>query len=272
MVRRTINSKIKAKVFKIYDNQCYICGYKIIQALVVHHIIPAELWGKDTYDIKNLVLICANCHKIVHRFSSNKYKNLDIAEFLISELNKESILRVKKIIKQLREFKDKIKSNGNLVQNPYTLKEAAEIVSDKNGFTSNMKDDVLEVLNLIISNIPKENVQKCSYRLLKNGKYISINLMNYLLFRTPGYGDFGEIPTHECLTSFPSEKIPTQYEPISQREPFKFKFAKVTNIGVSYEEMKNLSESEWKLFTEAIQIINQARKTRNWVSNISLSE
>lgn len=272
MVRRTIDPKLQAKIFERYDNRCFICGYSIRQALVVHHIIPAELWGKDSYDEQNLVLICANCHRIVHRFSTKKYNDANLNDFLSSELNDDSIKKVENIIQRAREFKNEIKRKGNIVENPYAVKEAVDIIAEKNGFSDEKRNQLFGVLDVIIAHIPIDIVPKCSYRLLKNGKYVSTSLMNYLLFRTPGFGDFGEIPIYECLMSYPLNKIPQEFSPIDNREPYYFKYVEAVNIGLSYDEALDLSEVDWEAFSEVCRKINDARKTRNWISNIDVKK
>lgn len=51
------------KAFKHYPHECQLCGYKeSIAALVVHHIDH----DRSNDDIDNLIILCANCHAIVH--------------------------------------------------------------------------------------------------------------------------------------------------------------------------------------------------------------
>ena len=48
-------------------NRCRACSFGLKCALSVHHRLPKELGGRDTPS--NLITLCVNCHKIVHRLS-----------------------------------------------------------------------------------------------------------------------------------------------------------------------------------------------------------
>jgi len=57
----------KNKMEKITElgGKCVKCGYSAdIRALVIHHIVPKAMGGSD--ESSNLVVLCANCHAIVH--------------------------------------------------------------------------------------------------------------------------------------------------------------------------------------------------------------
>ena len=53
----------RARALKHYGNSCKLCGYTIEDALEVHHIDK----NRDNNDLDNLVVLCCNCHTLVHR-------------------------------------------------------------------------------------------------------------------------------------------------------------------------------------------------------------
>ena len=70
----------KENLIKVLGNKCCICGYdRTIDALEFHHLIPEEKeYGiaaqgtchdieKDLAEIKKCILVCANCHREVHK-------------------------------------------------------------------------------------------------------------------------------------------------------------------------------------------------------------
>lgn len=63
-------------------NKCEFCGFdKYPEAIIGHHKLPKHLGGKDR--IKNCVLLCANCHRHIHKLireivSQKKYTIEDI--------------------------------------------------------------------------------------------------------------------------------------------------------------------------------------------------
>lgn len=59
----TSSKNYRAKALKHYGTECIKCGFSNIAALEVHHIDR----NRDNNDITNLVVLCANCHRIEHR-------------------------------------------------------------------------------------------------------------------------------------------------------------------------------------------------------------
>jgi len=99
----------KANLMKVMGNKCCLCGYNMLpDALEFHHIDPeAKSYGlasngtchdleKDLAEIQKCVLVCANCHRAIH-------KGLFSEEFL-----KEKQIYDETIAEQLREDKRKL--------------------------------------------------------------------------------------------------------------------------------------------------------------------
>lgn len=57
--------RIKVTLLSNHDNKCYVCHYDCIHILVVHHIKPLSEGG--TNELSNLVVLCPNCHALVHK-------------------------------------------------------------------------------------------------------------------------------------------------------------------------------------------------------------
>lgn len=272
MPREIINSSLKKEIFAKYGNKCYICRYSLKPTFCAHHIIPVSLGGKD--DIDNFVLLCSNCHTLVHFYSSKRYRDKGIRHYLNSELTEEAIEKLKGFIEKVQNVKREIENNKNLwtTKKPYTFDEAINIVSHKNKFTDYQRKLLSKAFKIVLENLPKSIVQKCSYRLLKKGRYISINLMNYLLFRTPAYGDFGEKPKFDSYIIFPNNISNVKFvRDVESRIAFNFKYFNCINLGLSYNELLKFIRNEWNLFRESCEMAHNARKTRNWVSNIDIT-
>ena len=55
-------SSYRKKALKYYNNKCSVCGYDILQVLVVHH----KDCNRKNNDIENLDILCPNHHKEYH--------------------------------------------------------------------------------------------------------------------------------------------------------------------------------------------------------------
>jgi endogenous inhibitor of DNA gyrase (YacG/DUF329 family) len=56
---------------KHYGPRCKKCGYSIIEALQVHHIDK----NRTNNDISNLLVLCSNCHVLIHKNINNDIHN-----------------------------------------------------------------------------------------------------------------------------------------------------------------------------------------------------
>ncbi len=269
--RGLLKPELKKLIYSKYADKCYVCDYTIKAALRVHHIIPREFGGKD--DIDNFVLLCSNCHTLTHYYSSQRYQNKEIKNVLKAQLKEDAIKRLEGLILKVQNARRAIAENGNVwtAREPYTIDKAIEVISRKNKFEQSQRNQLSQVIGIVLHKIPTEIRGKCSYRLLKEGKYLSINLMNYLLFRTPAYGDFAESPKFDCYLTFPKEKIPDELKPIEKRDVFLFEHFDCVNIGLSYDETLDLDSTDWSFFQNACRMAQIARRSREWISNVTLS-
>ena len=70
------NQKIVKRLKELYNNQCQICGFTFKKDngenySETHHLVLLKNNGAD--NIKNLVVVCPNCHKKLHYATKEKY-------------------------------------------------------------------------------------------------------------------------------------------------------------------------------------------------------
>ena len=63
-------NKLKERLAKTRGGQCEKCGHENYNILQVHHILPKASGG--TNEKSNLMLLCPNCHAIIH-LGESKY-------------------------------------------------------------------------------------------------------------------------------------------------------------------------------------------------------
>jgi len=276
MTREIVSAAIKQQVLDLFGNRCYACGFSIHTILRVHHRIPVSLGGTD--EIENLVLLCPNCHTLIHLFSSKRFDGREVSDFLAPEYSQETIGQIAKLSQAIKQARQRIKQNGNIwsasnlnSQRPYSVEEAIVSVAQRNKYPDEKLEQLREVFLLTLGHIPPELKTRCSYRLLKRGSYISINLMNYLLYRSPGYGDLGGNPTYDCFLIFTND-LKGHFKAFDKRNVFNFSYFDCVNLGLSFAEVFALTDTEWRNFGKACQMAAEARKSRDWISNIRIPQ
>lgn len=85
---KELSKRTISKIFKRLKIKCSICGWNKATC-DIHHILPRKSGGTD--DNSNLVILCPNCHRMVHNHSD--------------EITKEMLLNnsLDKIIEQIKE-------------------------------------------------------------------------------------------------------------------------------------------------------------------------
>lgn len=75
-VRRERDPRLKEDALAIHGLDCMACGFNFERAygplgrgfIEVHHVVPLAEAGRSTTDpARDLIVLCANCHRMVHR-------------------------------------------------------------------------------------------------------------------------------------------------------------------------------------------------------------
>lgn len=275
MQREFIDSRLVKKVHSKYKEKCAVCGFSVATVLRIHHVVPVSLGGRDL--LSNAILLCPNCHGIVHYFSSDNSYKFNLSRFLSKHYTKQSIKNIIQLLKRIQEAKAAIKKEGNTgkhrsprIRSPYTIDKAVLRVAIHNKFTPERVYKFKAALSLILKHIPATIRRHCSYRLLRKGDCISINLMNYLLYRSPAYGDLGSKPRYDCYITFTPHIL--QLTPKwRRRKVYEFAYFDAICLGLSLDEVIALSSTQWNDFKEGCIRASQARRSRDWISTIEIS-
>ncbi|WP_426154052.1 HNH endonuclease [Pseudomonas sp. DC3000-4b1] len=83
-----LRKEVIAKRMKQGNLVCDLCGYdgESINPMLrdslfeCHHIIPLSLIGETQTKARDIALLCANCHRLLHRAISNKKEWVSISE------------------------------------------------------------------------------------------------------------------------------------------------------------------------------------------------
>lgn len=268
MTREMLKPPTRAAVFHKFGDKCVICGYALAQSLQIHHVVPVNLGGKD--DLENLTLLCANCHRLVHHYSAKRFATRNLKELAKDALEVDAIPAFETLTQAIHQARVEMEQNNGRVEQPHSWEDALEAVARRNRYNEVKRQQFVSAMSQVVARLPPQVRSRCSFRLMRNEKYISINLMNYLLFRAPAHSDMGGAPVYECFFTAPSNTSLAQWAKAEGHDVFTFTYFDAINLGLSYKELLNLGEKDWHAFSEACLMALRARRSREWPSNISL--
>ena len=75
--QKKINKARRLRALEYKGSKCCICGYAVVEALEFHHVNPEEKdhkaslfaqkeWDEVQPELDKCVLVCANCHRLIH--------------------------------------------------------------------------------------------------------------------------------------------------------------------------------------------------------------
>lgn len=82
---RSAQPKVKRELINTGSKSCRICGYGCTPILHLHHIKDVQYGGDNSPE--NIVLLCPNCHAIVHTFMSDRAEKEYGLEYLVQWIN-----------------------------------------------------------------------------------------------------------------------------------------------------------------------------------------
>ena len=196
----------RRKIVHLRGSICNVCGYSLRPALRVHHIVPVSLGGGD--EESNLVLVCASCHSLIHHFATKAHDRKPLPKYLGNELSADALGRLRTLILKLqhaRRESDRSRKTARAV----TLDQAISKVADTGGFDDDEEASYRECLTAVLEAMPSEVSARCAYRLVRRGKYISINLMNYLIYVRRPTEILAAVPGTIAMCYFPIVLMPS---------------------------------------------------------------
>ncbi|GAB4119016.1 MAG: hypothetical protein Fur005_10500 [Roseiflexaceae bacterium] len=153
----------------------------------------------------------------------------------------------------------------------YTLNEALDSVKKKNRLNAQRYTMLETTFQRVFQHIPILVKQEPSFcvALRGQGRYISINIMNYLIYRTPAYSDRGDPPAYDCHILFEDDPPLLDHLPRDRnRQTFQFRDFPCINLGLFFEEVLDFQQEDWDAFANACMVAMTAKRSRSWPSNI----
>ena len=221
--------------------RCNVCGFSQEAALRIHHKVPVEFGGRDARN--NLIVICGNCHSLAHHLGTKSAVRAKDA--LSRTLGQSQRVKLLHLGAHIREARRRRKTHR------MSLNAAIQMLARLNKLDEPAKRVLGMGVERVVAAIPSEVRRVCAYRLIRNGRAFTINLMNYCLFRTPAFSDMGSVSgTNDgCFLAWPREARPSLLKRLPEgRIAFEFqtKGAEgLINLWLSRGEIVRLKPADW---------------------------
>ena len=95
-------TKNKKRYIKYHSKQCDICNFNFDELLEIHHILPLQQGGNNSFD--NISCLCPNCHSIMHKYIFSYCNNVEIPELEDWIKNNYTLTAHEKIIELYIKF------------------------------------------------------------------------------------------------------------------------------------------------------------------------
>jgi HNH endonuclease len=248
--------------------RCRACGFATRAALTVHHKIPLGLNGPDS--LANLTTLCANCHRIVHWLSTGdravEAHGYGLAQ---SPLARRRLLTLVRTIR-LRRLQE---IGPDLMQRSVVpFASAIQAVATRNGFDAAESRLFGRCIRRAVQAIAPADRKRCSVRLVRRARFISVNANNHLVIRAPAFSDAGYRLDGDMLIVWPQAVRPSILTAAEFRRASssRFKLIPHFNLSITWDECQSLVAEDWSVFRRACHDALTLARTRRWTSNVAL--
>ena len=182
------------------------------------------------------------------------------------------------LAKQIRVRRDKINTNDNRwiqgvdAKGSMDIQTAIDVVSERSGYEGHDRKDLERAIRLLIAKTPASVLKRCSIRLLKQGRYLSVNAGNHLLYRLPAYSDSGTKQDADAFVVWPASKLLSGWSLSDQDRivAFRFRLFDAICLALDAQDILGFTSDDWGSFQSACEEALSCRKTRDWPSNVSI--
>lgn len=248
------------------DGRCRACGIDVKPVLAAHHVVPVSLGGSDT--LRNLVTLCANCHRAVHWLAAGD-RCLEPHGYGLGE-SPATRRAIRTLARRIRNRRLREYGKGHVMESSVTLGSAFEAVIARNGLESEEARLLKRCFRLAWNAIRPEDRRECSVYLPRGARFISVNANNHLALRVPAWGDDRVRYDADVLMIWPQSIRPSTMEPGEFRSQAKgrFKLIPYTNLALTWDEALDFSARDWRIYRDAVHAGLTMARTARRKSNV----
>lgn len=154
-----------------------------------------------------------------------------------------------------------------------SLAAAIDRVVARNGYEGRDRATFVRAVRALFAKTPLEILRHCSIRLLKGGRYLSVNVGNHMLFRVPAFSDAGAKQDADAFVVWPASAQLSSWTPDRQAAAvvFEFRLFPAVNLAMSALDILAMTKQDWRRYQSACEDALNGRRTRDWTSNVILA-
>jgi hypothetical protein len=147
---------------------------------------------------------------------------------------------------------------------------AIDSVATRNGYDGVERKEFVRAVKRLFARTPKAVLERCSIRLLKRGRNLSVNAGNHCLFRLPAYSDAGRKQDADAFVVWPTQARMSAWTHAQQAAStaYEFKLFDAVILTMSAGEILAMTKKDWSNYRSACEDALNCRRTRDWPSNV----
>lgn len=249
------------------DSACRVCKVTARPVLAAHHIVPVSLGGTDS--LRNLVTLCANCHRAVHWLATGD-RSLETHTYGLGRTAAER--------RQLRYFAVRIRRRrlreygaSRTMASSVSLDTALDAVARRNGLELAEASTMQRCFRRAWGAIAAEDRKECSVYLPRGARFLSVNANNHLALRVPAWGDDRVRLDYDMMLIWPQSEPPSTVPMGEFRRAAKrrFKLIPYFSLSLTWEECLRMTARDWRIYKDAVHAGLWMARTQRRKSNVS---
>jgi hypothetical protein len=247
---------------------CQACGSTSVRpALTVHHVIPVELRGRDV--LRNLITLCANCHRIVHWLATGD-RSVEAHAYNLGQSDAHR-RRHLGLARRIRRRRLKVVGPGGSLSTSEPLEQALGAVIRRNGLDKTEPGLLSRCFKRALRAMAAKDRVECSVRRVRESRFISVNAKNHLVLRAPAWNDRRQRIEGDIILIWPQAVRPSvlSLSRFRRESSGRFKLIPCFNLSLTWDECLALSIRDWKVYRGACHLALETH-ARRWTSNVIL--
>jgi hypothetical protein len=187
-----------------------------------------------------LATLCANCHRLVHWLSTGDRALAPISAY---DLGQPKLVqkKLRRLASKIRTRRLKVVGEDLVLTTAIPLATAEAAVIKRNGFDRDEGKRLQTCLRRALKAMDAKDRSKCSIRLVRQSRYISVNANNHLVIRVPAWSDKGYRFDTDIILIWPKSTPPSIFSEKEFRRMSKFGFDRIPcfNMYLSSLQDKN---------------------------------